>query len=107
MGEGGAVPDSTICSTIGLTEAEVIAANLAALGIKEMPESKDDRLDRLFSFAVEFAKREGRLASSTEIARGCDTSQALAHKDLCDLAERGRMKRVGSGSTSRFLPLVA
>lgn len=98
--------DNDIIREADLTGDEIIAANMAKLGVKRVPVAMNAMRERVFKMAVKLAEKNGELASSTLIARELGIRQSRAHAHLLELAEAGRMLRTGSGSGTRYMPIV-
>lgn len=98
--------DRDIIRTADLTGDEIIAANLARLGVRTAPVPMNVMRERVFKKAVELAKLNGELATSALIGRELNISQSLAHSHMQDLEEMGRMLRIGSGSRVRYMPVL-
>lgn len=98
--------DNDIIREAGLTGDEIIAANMAKLGVRHVPMAMNAMRERVFKMAVKLAEKNGELASSVLIARELGISQAKTHDHLLELADGGRMLRVGSGSGTRYMPIV-
>lgn len=62
--------------------------------------------ERVFKKAVELADKNGELASSILLGRELGVSQSVAHAHLQDLEDQGRMLRIGSGSYTRYMPVL-
>ena len=105
MGEGGTMPDGTIRSVIGLTEADVIAANFAALGIQN--NAVEATPERVFSAYVDFAKENKRLPTALEVSRIISLSVSSVRSACRALHEDGRMLkfRASSGQWA-YMPKV-
>lgn len=94
MGEGGTMPDGTIRSVIGLTEADVIAANFAALGIANVSQASTP--DRTLAAYKELIAELGRLPSSLEVAKRIGLSVSSVRYACRDLESRGLMLKFKS-----------
>ena len=98
--------DRDIIRPTDITGDEIIAANLARLGVKRPPESVNAFRERVFKKAVELASRDGELASSVLLAVALGTTQTRVHSQLQELETQGRMLRIGSGSRVRYMPIL-
>lgn len=98
--------DGDIVRTADLTGDEIIAANLARLGVVRAPVSINVMRERVFKKAVELADRDGELASSILLGRELGIGQSQAHGHLQELEEQGRMLRIGSGAHTRYMPIL-
>lgn len=90
---------------INLTESEVIAANLAALGASTDTRNSEDRV---FDASVELHRKLGRTPTSGEIARHLgNLSSTSVCATMSRLANCGRMLRVQmNGTRVAYIPKV-
>lgn len=89
------MPDGTIRCTVGLTESEVLAANLAALGLSADSVRTDDTGagDRVLAAYREVIAAEGRPVSAVEVARYASMSNSRVAAVARQLFDAGRMLR--------------
>lgn len=107
MEAGGALADRER-RVIDLTEAELIAANLEAMGLEPDAVATKTKDDEVFDGLVHLMKECGRSVSSVELARFLKIPQATVHKILSRLADSGRMIRAYNRESGRpcFVPNV-
>lgn len=99
------MPDGTIRSVIGLTEADVIAANFAALGIVNVAQTSTP--DRVLAAYKELIAENKSLPSSQEVANRIGLSVSSVRNSCRDLAARGLMLRFRStGGQWAYMPKV-
>ena len=99
------MPDGTIRSVIGLTEADVIAANFAALGIANVAQASTP--DRVLAAYKELIAEHKRLPSSQEVANRIGLSVSSVRAACRDLHREGSMlKFKASTGQWAYMPKV-
>lgn len=94
---------------ISLTEDELLAANLEALGVRGarvgLPESS---FDRVFDAYVEVIRRTGRLVTAVDVADHTGLCNARVSLVARELFKAGRMQKLVDHSTGKtvYVPIV-
>lgn len=97
--------DGTIRSVISLTEADVIAANFAALGIAN--ESRNSTPDRVLAAYKAYIEEHKRIPAALEIAKALDLSVTSVRNWCRGLAADGKMLRFRAQSGQwAYMPKV-
>lgn len=92
---------------IDMTEEELIAANLAALGLD--PQLVGVSLDdAIFDFYVTYAREHGALPVQNDVAERLKVNQSTISQACKRLVKAGRMKKLPVVQTGReaYLPIV-
>lgn len=92
---------------IDMTEEELIAANLEALGLPRDFAGKS--LDEaMYDYFVAFAREHKRLPTQAEAAKHFNVNQSTISQSCRRLVEAGKMRQVPVTTTGRmgYLPIV-
>ena len=102
MAQGGTV----VAQEIGLTEDEVLAAALAALGLSGAAVGANMEERVLTEYRAQIRAR-GRLVSAREVANALQVNPSTVTQAATRLVSRGRMLRTMNGDTSRAVYVPA
>lgn len=93
---------------INLTESEVIAANLAALGVSEDTASEKSRPEQVLAALEHLIRERGRLVTNVELADHLGSSASSVGNVLRDLRTKGKVIQVTNRQTSKlaYIPKV-
>jgi len=99
--------DSTIRSVIDLTPADVLAANMEALGLKPSPSG--ETADRVWQASRNFIAEHKRIPSASELSSGVGVGASRVRQVLQEMAQETppRMLRVRSATgQNSYMPKV-